>query len=374
MKVCMITPTFIPKRGGAEVGIYEISQSLLKLGQEVVLLTPKRDGTKNRENINGIEVYRFPLLPKLGTLMGLIYSYKFLQKLKPDIVNIYYITTTGYGGTIASKASNIPTVLSLIGQDIYDPINPVPKIFHPSMKWVMNNVKRITCISSFVMQRAIELGAPPSKTEVVPFGVDVDMFNPQISGKCIREKYGLVDQPIVLAVQRLSPRKAVEYLIRAVPHILEKVPETTFLIIDGGKRLRRLKDLAEELNVEDRIAFVGPAPRSALPKYYAAADIFVLHSRFEALGLVLLEAMSSGKPVVATRVGGTVDVVENGKTGFLVKRETPMELANAILVLLKDKKLRDKMGKKGRQKVVQHFNWIEIAEKMLRIYKELTKT
>lgn len=376
MRVCMITPTFLPRRGGAEVGIYELSRRLLERGHEVAVITPKwhAHDMKDRENIDGIEVYRFSLLLKFPASIpaSVIHIYRLLRRIRPDIVNMHYILPLGYGGIIACKTFHIPTVLSLIGQDIHDPIHPTRRIHYPSMKWVMNNVKRITCISSFVMQRAIELGAPPSKTEVVPFGVDVDMFNPQISGKCIREKYGLGDDPIVLAVQRLSPRKAVEYLIRAVPHVLEGVPETTFFIIDGGRRLRRLIDLAEELKVKDRIIFVDSAPRSALPKYYAAADIFVLHSRFEALGLVLLEAMSSGKPVVVTRVGGTVDVVENEKTGFLVKRENPTELANAILVLFKDKKLRDKMGKKGRQKVVQHFNWIKIAEKMLRIYNETT--
>jgi len=373
----MITPTFVPRRGGAEVGIYELSRSFLELGHEVAVITlkwPAHD-MKEREEINGIEVYRFPSLLKFPASIppSVIHIYSLLRRIKPDIVNMHYILPLGYGGIIACKTFHIPTVLSLIGQDIYDPIHPTPRIHYPSMKLVMNNVERITCISSFVMQRAIELGAPPSKTQVVPFGVDVDMFNPQISGRYIREKYGLGDGPMVLAVQRLSPRKAVEYLVRAVPHVLEKVPETTFSIIDGGRRLGRLIDLAEKLKVKDRIIFVGSAPRPALPEYYGAADIFVLHSRFEALGLVLLEAMSSGKPVVATRVGGTVDVVENGETGFLVSRENPTELANAILVLLNDKKLREKMGKKGRRKVVQHFSWTRVAEKMLKIYKETTK-
>ena len=372
MKICMITPTFLPRIGGAEIGIYELSRRLLELGHEVVVITLKFDDVKNRENVDGIDVYRFSSLLKFPASIPLsvIHFYKILKRVKPDIVNMYYTLPTGIGGTIVCKILHIPTVLSLIGQDIYDPIHPIRGIYHPSMKWIMNNVKRITCISSFVMQIAIELGAPPFKTEVVPFGVDVQMFNPQTSGKCIREKYGLADGPIVLAVQRLSPRKAVEYLIRAVPHVLEKIPETTFLIVDGGQRLRRLKDLAEELKVKDRIVFVGSAPRCTLPKYYAAADIFVLHSRFEALGLVLLEAMSSGKPVVTTGVGGTPDIVEHGKTGFLVEPKNPTELANAITSILKDRRLGKKMGDEARTKIAKYFSWKSVTHKMLETYKE----
>jgi len=374
MKVCMITPTFFPRRGGAEVGIYELSRRLLELAHEVTVITPEFDHMKDRENIDGIEVYRFPSLLKFPASIpqNVIHFYVLLKRIKPDVVNMHYMLPTGIGAAIVCKTLHTPAVLSVIGQDIYDPIHPTRRIYYPLMKWIMSNVKRITCISSFVMQRAIELGAPPSRTEVVPFGVDVDMFNPQISGKCIREKYGLADEPIVLAVQRLSPRKAVEYLIQAVPHVLEKVPETTFLIVDGGQRLRRLKDLAEELKVKDRIVFVGSAPRSALPKYYAAADIFVLHSRFEALGLVLLEAMSSGKPVVTTRVGGTTDIVEPGKTGFLVEPKNPIELARAITTLLKNKQLRNKMGDEARKKVTKYFSWESVTHKMLKIYKETT--
>lgn len=375
MKVCMITPTFLPYRGGAEVGIYELSQGLIKLGHTVTLIAPKRrSGLKSREQINGIDVYRFQIgarkYRKYGWILpGLVSFWKFLPKIKPDIVNIHYIVLTGYFSAMVCKTLRIPTVLSLIGGDIYDPVHPVPKARHqPFMKLVMNNVKKITCISSFNMKRAIELGAPPSKIEVVPFGVDVNQFNPKINGDCIREKYGLGNKPIILAVQHISPRKAVEYLIYAIPIVLKNFPETRLLIVDGGRKLGELEDLARKLKVEDKIVFVDSAPRSMLPKYYAAADIFVLHSLFEALGLVLLEAMSSGKPVVTTRTGGTVDVVEDGRTGFLVKPKSPMELARAIGILLKDEKLREKMGSEGRIRAVKYFSWENIAQRMEEIY------
>lgn len=368
----MITPTFLPDRGGAEVGIYELSQRLLKLGHDVTVIAPKRrSGLKSREKINGIDVYRFPIgARKYGWILtGLVSFWKLLPKLKPDIVNIHYIVLTGYCSAMVCKTLRIPTVLSLIGGDIYDPVHPVPKShYQPFMKLVMKNAKKITCISSFMMKRAIELGAPPSKIEVVPFGVDVNQFNPEIDGECIREKYGLGNESIVLAVQRISPRKAVEYLIYAVPIVLKNFPETRFIIVDGGRKLRELEDLTRKLKVEDKIVFVDSAPRSILPKYYAAADIFVLHSLFEALGLVLLEAMSSGKPIVTTRTGGTVDVVEDGRTGFLVKPKSPAELARAIGILIKDKKLRQKMGGEGRIRAVRYFSWENIAHRMDEIY------
>lgn len=367
LKVCIVTPTFLPRIGGAEIGIYELSQRLLKRGHYVTLITPRFGEMKTREEIDGIEIYRFPTSRNFGGIFtGLAPFYKLLPKLNPDIVNMHYIVPTGYCSTMVCKTFQIPTVLSLIGWDVISPRASA----RPFMKLLMKNVKRIACISSYVMQRALELGAPPSRTEVVPFGVDVNQFNPQIDGKSVREMYGVRDKTIVLAVQRISPRKAVEYLIYAIPIVLRTFPETIFFIIDGGEKMKKLEKMARKLKIADKTIFVDSAPRSMLPKYYAAADIFVLHSLSEALGLVLLEAMSSGKPVVTTRAGGMIDVVEDGKTGFLVKPKNPTELAKAIGILIKDKQLRKKMGRNGRIKAVKNFSWENIAHRMLKIYLE----
>ena len=180
----------------------------------------------------------------------------------------------------------------------------------------------------------------------------------------------------LLFVGRLVERKGVEYLIRAIPYIRREI-DVRLKIIGGGPLLNNLKELAKQLKVDDIVEFSGIVSNEEKDKAYRECDLFILPACFdkkgdtEGLGVVLLEALSYGKPVIASSVGGIVDIVKNGKTGILVKEKEPKEIARAVLKLLSDKNLYLKIAENGYNFVKENFSIEKIAEQTYETYKNL---
>ena len=205
---------------------------------------------------------------------------------------------------------------------------------------------------------------------VIPNPVDYHFFRPDIGGKEVRSRLGLGDdEHLVLWVGRVVPHKGIEYLVEASRFL----KDSKILIGGEGPHLPTIKRLAKSLAVEDRVIFSGRVARSDLPAYYAACDVFALPSvsRLEAFGIVALEAMSSGKPVVVTDMPGVRDVVRNGIEGLLCEPLNAEDLASKIKKLLDDPKGRSEMGQAGRKKVVQTFSIETVVNRLEQVYREV---
>jgi glycosyltransferase involved in cell wall biosynthesis len=167
-----------------------------------------------------------------------------------------------------------------------------------------------------------------------------------------------------------EPFKRVDLLLKAMRLILQK-HEMELKIIGSGSRLEEYTELARTLGIEEEVHFLGHIDHDKLPEHYAAADLFVLSSRMESFGLVVAEAMACGLPVVATRVGGVPEVVDEGVTGLLVPPNDPEALAEAVNSLLDDPDRMKAMGAKGRERVREHFTWDKVAERMVGYFREI---
>ena len=167
-----------------------------------------------------------------------------------------------------------------------------------------------------------------------------------------------------------DPVKRVDVLLEAMPQVLER-HSSELRILGAGSRADEYAELARALGIEEEVHFVGHVDHGMLPKYYAAADLFVLPSRMDNFPLVLVEAMACGLPVVATRVGGIPEVVEDGVTGLLVPPNDSRALAEAINSLLDDPQRMRSMGVEGRQRVMEHFTWDKVAERMVGYFREI---
>ena len=375
MKICMVTPSFFPITGGTEVAIYEVAARLIKQEHEIILITRRLGDMNKRENIEGIEVHRvFAPDNPLGILP---LQFSLFSKLKDvvktcDLIHQFHPYHMGFATILTKKILKKPLVLSLMGWDTYDPIRPVPKILYPYLALVMNSSDMITSPSQDLANHAREQGCKKD-IEIIPHGIDIDKFNPNNDGIEIRRRLGDKDDEIVaLSIQRLYPRKKMEYLISAIAKVVKKDLNVKFVIGGEGPESEKLENLAKELNI-DNIIFTGFISDKELPKFYSTCDIFVLHSTYEAFGIVLVEAGAMGKPIVATTVGAVPEVVEDGKTGLLVPPMDSEALADAILKLAENKKLREEMGKKGREKAIKKYDWSGITEKYLDIYKKLAR-
>jgi glycosyltransferase involved in cell wall biosynthesis len=209
-----------------------------------------------------------------------------------------------------------------------------------------------------------------AKIRVVPNGVDEEKFKPQSEKVAVKAQFGLGNEQCVLFVGSLIPRKGLHFLVEAAKKIVEKSGRTKFLIAGEGPLKTQIQTNLQAANLTGNFEFLGKVSEAKLQALYGCADVFALPSVQEGQGIVLLEAQSSGVPVVAFDVGGVGEAVQNGETGFLAKIGNTNEFAEAILKLLSDASLRERMGANGRIFVVNNYTWNICAEKMLQVYCE----
>jgi glycogen(starch) synthase len=234
------------------------------------------------------------------------------------------------------------------------------------------NATLVVTISQYSLRKIKQFyGVNEAKVRVVPNGVDPEKFKPLPNRETARKQYGLDDgESCVLFVGSLIPRKGLLFLIEAARKIIKENNRTKFLIVGEGPLRNQLQSTLNSLNLTGNFKFFGSVKDDLLPTVYNCADVFVLPSIQEGQGIVLLEAEASAVPVVAFNVGGINEAIRNGETGLLATRGKSNELADAIMRLLSDKALREKMGANGRKLVADNFAWDVCAQKMLHIYRE----
>jgi D-inositol-3-phosphate glycosyltransferase len=244
-----------------------------------------------------------------------------------------------------------------------------------SERRVLAGVDRVICATEQERNAIRQLyGAALEKITVIPLGVDMDRFRPAAKAEA-RERLGLSqDERIVLFVGRLEPLKGVDILIGAAS-MLDSDVDCSVLIVGGDEttqsQVAELQGLASALGVGERVAFVGAVDHDLLPLYYNAADVCVVPSHYESFGLVAVEAMASGVPVVASRVGGLTGTVKDGETGYLVPWLCPEPFAERIELLLDNEPLRISLGAAARE-AVSRYRWENVAGAVLDVYESLT--
>ena len=228
----------------------------------------------------------------------------------------------------------------------------------------------IITISKYTKNKIIQLyEIEKEKIRIVPNGVDIQKFKPSKNQTIIKRQIGVNNRPCVLFVGRLIPRKGLLFLVQAAKQIAKEEEQTIFVIAGDGPQRSQLIYNLEKNRILKNFIFLGDVKDEILPLIYNCADIFVFPSIQEGQGIALLEAQATSKPVITFNTGGVREAIINQETGLLVKPNSN-ELANAILKLLKNEELRNKMGKKGREFVSKYFSWDNNAKKLLEIYKE----
>ncbi len=233
------------------------------------------------------------------------------------------------------------------------------------------NATMIVTISNYSLEKIKQFyRIDESKVRIVPNGVDVEKFKPFSDIEAAKRQFGLGDEPCVLFVGSLIPRKGSTFLVEAAKKIVAQKSNTKFLIVGEGPLRKQLDNSLEDANLTRNFKFLGNLKDDKLPAVYNCADVFVLPSIQEGQGIVLLEAQACAKPVVAFNIGGVNEAVCNGETGLLVKLGNTDEFADAVLKLISEKNLQDKMGVAGRKFVLENFTWDICAQKMLNVYNE----
>lgn len=249
---------------------------------------------------------------------------------------------------------------------------------------IMSSADRLIAANPLEKAQMIWLyGADPAKIEVIPCGVDVDLFHriPRDEAKAY------LDMPqqnrMVLFVGRIEPLKGIDVLMEAMALVLDQMDELRdgiCLCIIGGdpdadadsldQEMSRLQQMREQLGIADVVTFLGKKAQDALPYHYSAAEVCVVPSHYESFGMVALEAMACGTPVIASRVGGLTFTVRDGQTGFLVPSDDRSSLADRLRLLLADEKLRRAMSHQAIE-LSQRYSWSVVASQVVAAYRNL---
>lgn len=395
-KVLVISSTFPRWKNDSTPGfIYNLSNLLAKKGYLMCALVPHFYQSRLMEKMNNIEVYRFKyFIPKYqkvaygagvipnvkGSLLAkleiplflyseFISAKKIIEKEKINLIHAHWIIPHGLIGIKLKRKYKIPLIITIHGSDIFSLRNV---FFRLLQKNIIKNCDVLT-VNSEATKKEVLRRFPECKNKIklIPMGVDLNFFKYK-NVKKIFKQYG--NNKIILFVGRLYEQKGVQYLIKAMPEISNNIKNAKLLIIGEGEYKNSLKKLSKLNKVEKNIEFLGAMPYDKIVDYYNLADVFVLPTIVnEALGLVLLEAMACKTAVIGTDTGGIKYIIKDGYNGFLVKEKNASELANKILKVLKDNKLKEKLEKNGVKFVRKNYSWQIIVKEFDKIYKSLLR-
>ena len=268
-----------------------------------------------------------------------------------DIIHAHYAAPQGFLGLLLKYTKRRPLVITVHGSDIT--VLSKSSVFRPILRFVLKNADRVIAVSAFLKREVEKLGVSEGKVEVIYGGVTISK-----EGEAF-------DMPgkVIAFVGSLVPQKGVDTLIESVKGI--KIKDTNLAIVGGGPERKGLEALAAGMG---NIQFLGR--REGLKDILTKSDVLVLPSREEGFGLVLLEAMALGTPVVATNVGGIPEIVEDRVSGILVEKDNPEQLASAISKVLEDEELRKAITENGREKA-KRFTWEKMGNEIDRLYEDI---
>jgi len=364
MKVLHIYKDYYPVLGGIENHIKMLAEGLVRRGVQAQVLVTNVGPRTSVQEIEGVPVIKAGCPFRLSSAPLSLSLYRWMVRLRPDIVHLHFPNPTGELGQLFLRRGRkcVLTYHSDIVRQRY-----LLRLYRPFLWRVLAEADRIIATSPNYIRSSPYLRRFADKCVVIPLGIALGAFEQVDQGRvgAIRDRYGA---PLLLFVGRLRYYKGVQYLLRAMRQI-----EARLLIVGTGPMEGKWRALAEELALGDRVVFLGEVSDDELPLCYHACDLFVLPAshRSEAFGLVQLEAMACGRPVISTELGtGTSYVNVHGKTGLVVKPRDPQALAEAIHRLLADEPLRNRMGERGRERA-RAFSKEAMIDRVVALYEEL---
>ena len=375
-RVLLVTNDYPPRRGGIQAYLEALVGQLVSSDEYAfTVYAPKWKGAEDYDAVaadTGYDIVRHP-----GTLM--VPEPTVALRMR-RLIGERGIDTVWFGAAaplallapLARSAGAQRVIASTHGHEVGWSMLPVART---ALRRIGNDTDVVTYISSYTRGRFAAAFGPDAALEHVPPGVDADRFVPdEVARAELRARYRLGGRPVVACVSRLVPRKGQDMLIRALPAIRQRVPGAALVIVGGGPYRTSLHRLAHTFGVAEHVVFTDGVPAEELPAHHAMADVFAMPCRtrgsgldVEGLGIVYLEASSSGVPVVAGRSGGAPETVVDGETGVVVDGWDVGAISASVADLLADPARAAAMGAAGRQSVLDNWQWSRQADRLARL-------
>ncbi len=383
MRVLVVSSTF-PSSTQPTRGVF-VRERIRRLGRrcEVVVVAPvpwfplnrlirkERAAVPAVEHQEGLTVYhpRFFSVPRYGKFLDGVFCYlsllRFTRRLRRsfpfEIIDAHFAFPDGLAATLLAKTFSCPVVVTLRGTIVR--LSGYP-LHRPQLRWVLRHADRVTAVSESLTGVAVRLGLPRERVRVIPNGVDTRKFMPMDRIQA-RRLAGLPEhRKIMLTVAGIYEGKGQHTVVDILPSLREKYPDLLYVLVGnsrpGEQYRRRLTEAIWRLGLNDHVLIAGPQPHADLARWFSAADVSVLATQSEGWPNVLLESLACGTPAVATRVGGTSEIVRDGQDGALVPYDDPGALGQAIARALDTPWDRSALVQRARA-----FDWGDSVENAL---------
>lgn len=372
--------------GGVERRIMEVTKRL-QSEADITAYSGTKAGFKRSININGVNFVPCKSTDRVFPLDNWTYNRSVVKNtavLEADVFEAHNSSAYGLPKTLQKHGVNKPLVHVIHGTlaDEYEQgkkgpqtirgrlANALMKVQAKQEKSMAEKATLIVTISRYSQGKILEhYGIGADRIRIIPNGVDTEKFKPSDS-IAAKQQLGLGQQPTILFMGSLIHRKGVLHLVKAAEKVVKQQANVKFVIVGTGPLRSQMGEALASANLRSNFVFLGNLKEDQLPAAYGAADVFVLPSIQEGQGIVLLEAQACGIPVVAFGVGGVTEAVRNNETGFLLDSGDTDGLADKLLELLGNERLRLKMGATGRRFVAENYTWDLCAQRMSKAYNE----
>ena len=342
MRIALFTDTYLPTIDGVVTSVLATRRQLQADGHEVVVFAPEDPKHRGIREVGTVYVrakefrtypgYRLAMFP--GREVDLV------KELGIDVIHSHGVGFVGVKGLWAAWQARVPIVQTFhtMIQDtlpFYSPfglnLHLLERGLRLYLRIFLRKCQGVVVPSRAILNEILALSPGATIADVIPTGVDPDRFRPDLSGQAVRDRWGLNGHDVILHVGRVAPEKNLGTLIHGFRRVREANPDAKLLMVGSGPYLEKYYDLVRRLGLSGEVIFTGFVPDEDLPQYYAAADIFAIASKFETQGLVILEALASGRPVAGANFRAIPEFVTNGINGALFPPTDAKACADAIL-------------------------------------------
>ena len=399
MRILHILDHSIPLHSGYTFRTRSILREQRALGWETFHVTGSKHGPSEaaEETIDGLHFYRTPQEQGMFTRLP-VFNQKqvidgltrrleeIIPKIRPDVLHAHSPCLNAIAALRAGKKFGIPVVYEVrafwedaaVDHGTSRELGLRYRLTRALETYALKNVDAVTTICEGLRKDIVARGIPADKVTVIPNAVDIGAFAVGgLADLALKHKLGLQDKRIIGFIGSFYAYEGLDVLLRAVPMLIERLPELRVLLVGGGPQDEQLKQLARELKIEDKVVFTGRVPHSEVQRYYDLLDVLVyprLSMRLTDLVTPLkpLEAMAQGRVLAASDVGGHLELIEDGKTGILFKADDPRSLADKVGQLLERQQQWPALRAAGREYVETERNWPVSVARYKKIYGGLT--
>jgi len=376
MRIAWFSDTWLPTKDGVVNSLLSFKEELERCGHDIFLFVPSSETKNDTEHrlffYRSKPFHHYPdyRMPPLHTLFS-TRTRCLIANIQPDVIHAHSPGVIGLQGLVAAHHLNLPllfTYHTFLQDSIYlvatSPMGQyiIRRLLLLYLRWFFRQCQGIIVPSQAAKTELAPLICSPVR--VIPTGIDIARFAGGHDSKS-REQLGVGNAPMILHVGRVVKEKNLDDLIAAAPLVLDEIPTAVFVIVGTGPYGDMLHRVVKKNGLDQHILFTGFIADENLPDYYAAADVFAFPSTYETQGIVALEAMAAGTPVVAARSRSLPELVEDGSSGYLFSPRNPTDLADKLVKALKAEDITS-----ATTKTADRYSQQRCTERLLNFYAE----